>query len=267
MGALTPDLINVMFPVVGIEVYPGGVIVKRSCNPDFQAIKYSHLRGVIAVVNKRSLNRLALLVRSCGVEFKSVITATYGLNFPHSGRIAKAHLNHLIVSLKRRFGPFEYVWIIEFQDRGAPHYHLVTTLPPPTVAERHEFALLWGSISIPGDWMYCQLKEHEGQYVRGKMLGLKMAGYAVHTHKKAWEKLRKRGGAGRYLAKYANKLRQKDVPDFYTNIGRFWGKSKGVKMPEPKYYHGTDDQVRELAATYGRNIQGWKVLPKVILLG
>jgi hypothetical protein len=39
-------------------------------------------------------------------------------------------------------------------------------------------------------------------------------------------------GNGSYICKYLEKSRQKDVPDGFLNVGRFWGSSRGlVPMP------------------------------------
>jgi hypothetical protein len=264
---LTPDQINSMFPVVGIIRYPGGVQVRRSCSLVLSQMRHLHLRGTIDMVSKRSLNRLALLVRSCGVDFKSVWTLTYGVNYPMSGREAKRHLNHFLVQSKRTFGVFEYVWIIEFQQRGACHFHVATTLEPPSAIDRSVFASLWSAISTPYSWLYTSLEDVGGRLVEDQTLLTDRAVYDVHNHRKSWEAIRKKDGIHRYMAKYANKLKQKEVPYFYSDVGRFWGASRGVKLPEGKYYHGSDGDVRALAAAYGRDISSWRVLPKIILLG
>jgi len=219
------------------------------------------------MVSKRSLNKLALLVKSSGVTFTSVMTLTYGVNYPTSGRQAKKNLNHFLVSTKRVFGAFEYVWIIEFQARGACHFHIATTLAPPTSLERSVFADIWKGISTPYSWLYCQVDNVGGRFLEGQTLLTDHAVYDVHSHPKSWEGIRKKDGIQRYFAKYANKLQQKDVPSFYRDVGRFWGASRGVKLPPGKYYHGSDDEVRQVALAYGRDISSWRVLPKIILLG
>lgn len=219
------------------------------------------------MVTSRSMNKLALLVRSCGVEFLSVMTLTYGQNYPMNGRETKKHLNNFLVASRRLWGAFEYVWVLEFQQRGAVHFHVATTLAPPTDAERHEFALVWTRISVPGDWLYCELFDAGGRYIPGQTLGCMLAGYMVHSHHRSWEPIKKLDGVGRYFAKYANKLRQKKPPSFYRDVGRFWGASRGVKMPDGEYLYGTDSQIRDFVELRGRNVETWQVLPKIILLG
>lgn len=263
---LTPEEMNIMFPVVGIIAYPGGVVIRRECNLNLGQLRHLHLRGNISVVNKRSLNNLALLVKSCEVTFTSVMTLTYGGNYPFSGKVAKKHLNHFLVQSKRVFGDYSYIWVLEFQERGAVHFHIATTLPAPTKLQSQQFAEMWLKISLEGDWWYCELLDVGGTFARGQNLSTKLAGYSVHRHPKAWEALRKSDGLGRYMAKYANKLRQKVVPPWYSDVGRFWGASRHIKLPEGKYYSGNEAQVRQALEYGGRNVAHWKVLPRVVLL-
>jgi len=63
------------------------------------------------------------------------------------------------------------------------------------------------------------------------------------------------------------KIRQKVVPPYYRDVGRFWGASKGVALPEGAYFHGNDALVRQVCEAYGRDFSNWEVLPRVILLG
>lgn len=131
MAYFTPEQINSIFPVIGLIAFHGGIVVRRGCNVNLNRRNYSHERKKIYMVSKRSLARLALLVRGSGVQFTSLMTLTYGANYPLSGRIAKKHLNHFLINAKRNFGTFEHIWVLEFQERGAVHFHIACTLPPP----------------------------------------------------------------------------------------------------------------------------------------
>lgn len=193
------------------------------------------------------------------------MTLTYGVNYPMSGRLAKRHLNAFLVAAKREFGPFEYFWVLEFQARGAVHFHLATTLPAPDELQRHAFAKIWVRLTVPVNWEYSQLVEKNGQFYAGQTMGLFLGCYSVHSHPRAWEGVRKDDGMQRYLAKYANKLRQKVVPDWYQDVGRFWGVSRGVRMPEGQPLHGTEKEVRAVLEERGRFVENWEVLPKIVL--
>ena len=267
MSQPTPEQLNSLFPVIGIVKYPGGIQVRRGNYSNFNQAKYLHVRGKQILITSRSLNKLALLVRGSSVMFRSIQTLTYGANYPLSGRIAKKHLNSYLVQSKRLFGPYNYIWILEFQGRGAVHFHIATTLAPPSDLERHGFAKLWQRVSTPYSWWYSSLEIEDENFKLKKELYTDQAVYEVHLSSKSWERVKKDDSLSRYFAKYANKIKQKSVPDFYSDVGRFWGASKGVALPDGEPFWGSDRDVRELAKEFGRDIDHWRVLPKVILLG
>jgi len=264
---MTPEQINSIFPVIGIIAYPGGIVIRRSCNLTLSQVRHSHERGIIALLSKRSLNRLALLVRSSGIKWGSVMTLTYGVNYPLSGKIAKKHLNKFLIYARRKFGDFDYFWVLEFQLRGAVHFHIATTLPEPDLAQIQVFAKLWADISQEGQWSYCKWTNSPETDWTIPVQQTYWNCYQVHAHYKAWEKVREQDGMSRYLAKYANKLRQKQVPEWYRDVGRFWGTSKGVKMPDGDFFYGSESGIRMALASHGRAVDNWRVLPKIVLVG
>ena len=262
---LTSDQLNSYFPVVGIVCYPGGIIVRRQNGLNLRHITWEHKREGIKLLSKRSLIRLALLVRSSGIRWQSVWTLTYGPNYPLSGKTAKRNLNAFLVAAKREFGPFEYFWVLEFQKRGAVHFHIATTLPEPDVFQRASFARIWARIAQPGDWHYCSWPLNPKARSHSQVLGTRQAVERVHSHQKSWEIVREQDGMSRYLAKYANKLRQKEVPAWYRNVGRFWGTSKGVKLPKGEELESEDEHARYLLWLRGRDTHKCEVLPKIVL--
>lgn len=219
------------------------------------------------MVSKRSLARLALLVRGTGIEFRSLMTLTYGANYPLSGRKAKKDLNHFLIASKRAFGSYDHIWVLEFQERGAVHFHIATTLPEPNILQREIFAKIWQEISTPYSWMYCQLEFDGKKFVPGQTLLTDESVREVHMHSKSWEGVRKKDSLHHYFAKYCTKIRQKKVPSWYSDVGRFWAASEGVRLPDGENFHGNEESVRQVALAYGRDLKQWQVLPKIILLG
>lgn len=267
MPYYTPEQINQFFPVIGIRVYNGGVIVKRGCTLNLNQRNYAHERKKITLVSKRSLAKLALLVRGCGITFQSLMTLSYGANYPFSGRIAKRHLNHFLVASKRAFGHYEHIWVLEFQERGAVHFHIATTLPEPNVVQKEIFARIWQEISTPYSWMYCQLDNDGKRFFEGQTLLTDQAVFTHHCSEKAWEKVRKGDSLSHYFAKYTMKIRQKKVPSYYSDVGRFWAASQGVKLPDGENFHGSEENVRLALTLQGRDVKKWDVLPKIVLVG
>jgi len=66
--------------------------------------------------------------------YASFITLTYGLHYP-TDHLSKKHLENFIKRLKRVSPNFQFIWVIEKQKRGAPHYHILTPnyIPKETI--------------------------------------------------------------------------------------------------------------------------------------
>ena len=137
-------------------------------------------------------NRLRRFIDNYFIDFQGMVTLTYGQIWPTDGREVKAHLKAFFERI-RRSGWFEnhsLVWWLEFQERGAPHIHMVVT---------GWLSKVWVSFA----W-------HE------------VSGAPKETATRV-EQLRSADAAGSYAAKYAAKSDQKEVPEGFTNVGRFWG--------------------------------------------
>jgi hypothetical protein len=149
---------------------------------------------------QRLMHNLAKVVRH---ETPLFLTLTYPSSYP-TALESKKHLRRFLKRLKRRFGDvLGYLWKLEFQRRGAPHYHL----------------FLWG---ITGDF---------GAELRGWIAEAWADVCDMHdeNHVKAGtslEKIRKWQGARSYARKYMGKI---DETEREQGIGRVWG--MGGKIP------------------------------------
>ena len=126
-----------------VKVFKRDVQVKFSSinysdfvSPAEDLIRLNQKRGKIRKFSKRSARRLRHLVRNTEDMWKAFITLTYPENFPLNGREVKAHLNAFLQYLRRK--RIKSVWILEFQLRGAPHYHIIVSgqIDKDEVAER-----------------------------------------------------------------------------------------------------------------------------------
>jgi hypothetical protein len=132
------------------------------------------------------------------------ITLTYGQRFP-SAQEAKKHLKNLLQRIRRKFPRASGFWRLEFQQRGAPHFHLMLfDLPYIPVAS---IARAWAAII--GD-EYCNTAS--GQ-IKPPSVQIKL--------------LRGKKQAMYYCSKYMAKVAPagdgsnfNDVP--YLHTGRFW---------------------------------------------
>lgn len=137
-------------------------------------------------------NRMATFIANFRQDFVGMLTLTYPDTYPKDGRIVKAHLRAFTERL-RRAGCLKndsFVWFLEFQQRGAPHFHLLLTGWIPKSIASSAWAQVTG-----GNPLTCT----------------------------RIEALRSPEAAGAYARKYALKSDQKIVPDDYLNVGRFWG--------------------------------------------
>lgn len=122
-------------------------------------------------------------------------------------------------------------------------------------------ARIWARIAERENLQYTSLRDLKMRMSRGAV-------YAVHEHSKAWENIRKRDGAKRYIAKYALKPRQKIVPKRYGDCGRFWGASRDVKPVRRQTIDvtGNAEATEFVAKIMGRSdLAAWDILPKLII--
>lgn len=198
------DIINQVYPVSAVSLYGNALVVKRTAKGKV-SVKRPEVNKV-SRLSRSSLNRLAFTITTTKQKFLSILTLTYE-KIPTNGREVKAQLNHFLTYLRRRFRHhnLEYVWFLEFQKRGAPHFHMLLNISVPIVS-RETILRKW--VDITG----------------GSSKALR-----VTLHKRSWENIRLEDGAKRYAIKYALKPEQKIVPIEYSDVGRFWGTSRGVK--------------------------------------
>lgn len=263
---LTPEDINWFFPIFGVTTYGKILLLHRGSRMPRPKIKKRGNRKKITRISKRSLDRLLFRVSSSGISFTSLLTLTYGQNYPIDGINVKANLNHFIIKMKRSFGGFSYFWFLEFQKRGAPHIHIVTTIPPPDECRRELMATIWSEIAEDGNWYYTEVRPPYKRREAGFGMSTKDAVFRQHRRKEVWSAIRKKDGATRYALKYAAKQHQKIVPKNYQNVGRFWATSRDVSPPRGIEVPMQEHEVRALLHAIGRNFDTWKVLPKIIFL-
>lgn len=159
-------------------------------------------RGKIKSFSARSAARLRRFLRTSVSNYRTLITLTYPHSFPLCGRVAKNHLREFIRRIERHLRDeteaLSVFWCLEFQERGAPHFHLAVNRDfiPHALVSR-----LWYEVVGSDDERHLQ------------------AGTRT-------ERLRSgRHGLCAYFGMYASKVAQKSVPCEYEDVGRFWGVS------------------------------------------
>jgi glycosyltransferase involved in cell wall biosynthesis len=154
-------------------------------------------RKKITGLSQKAQENMLFKARNCE-GFKVLITLTYPAEYPHDGTLVKYHWKRMKQWLTRR--GFQGFWFLEFQKRGAPHYHIFLT----GYVDIKAVQKMWYDVVASGDEKHLR------------------AGVRV-------EKIRMEHCAAAYAAKYAGKREQKEVPADYQNVGRFWGLFGGLK--------------------------------------
>jgi hypothetical protein len=150
--------------------------------------------------SRRRLLRAIGAIQWGAVGSRWFLTLTYPAVFPTDGRECKRHLDIFRRRLCRKYGrPLVLVWKMEFQRRGAVHFHILL----PAVA----------GVALVDFQRWCSQAWYE--VVQSGDAAHLLAGTNVQEAV---------SDCSRYMA-YALKEKdsQNDVPPEFTNPGRFWG--------------------------------------------
>jgi len=190
-----------------VEIYPRSVRVRRPAQvadghqiPDRSG---TTLQGF----SSKSRRNLRFAAVNAYPSLVSQLGLTYHDQWPTDGRESKKHLDNFLRHIRRNYPLIKYLWVMEFQKRNAPHYHIFfSVLPEP--AMHRDLATAWCRITSPGDDDALRFHLHEKNWI-------------------TWEM-----NNANYLAKYLDKDAQKSIPNGYYSFGRFWGNSRDL-VPDP----------------------------------
>ena len=192
-----------------IEVYPATVRIKRPFhgkNPEPPNRAGNEIPGF----SENSRRRLRFLAANSADQIATQFCLTYHDFWPVDGREFKRQLNLFLTRVRQKYPQLAYIWIGEFQTRGAPHAHFYSNLP--VTPENWRFlAETWNHIAEPGNQIHRMFHMHHKNFIPWKM------------------------GTGSYLCKYLDKTHQKAIPDGFRNFGRWWGNSRNLK-PQADLY-------------------------------
>jgi hypothetical protein len=171
--------------------------------------------------------------------WKSMITLTYHNNWPNDYKTAKRQLNAWLQAVRRR--GIDYLWVVEFQVRGAPHYHVWLDREFDNVdtwndfesdgkVERVDNEKSWRPLMKV--WLRVSGQENDKE---AESFGLHKSSYTN------WDVSVK----SNYAAKYASKNIQKGLPSGCKGFGRWWGNSRGMVFETQQYESDTIGDTRE----------------------
>jgi hypothetical protein len=189
-----------------IKVYTDGSLIEVSKNRLSAKVNEDMpTRGKVTGFSKKS--RLRFLKRMGQVnksELPLFVTLTYPAEFPNDKTIYKADLEKFLKRLVYRFPKVAGFWRLEFQKRGAPHYHLLIWGLPYSKAIQKFISYLW----------YMTVKSGDEKHL--------WAGTQV-------QKVRSWRGVMSYASKYMAK-----EMDFGQECGRVWGYFNAGHIPWSK---------------------------------
>lgn len=156
-------------------------------------------RGQITDFSKASRRRLLRLVNQIdkGRTAKPLfLTLTYPAAWPKDPRVWKNHLKAFRERMRRKYGKFPAIWRLEFQKRGAPHFHL----------------LIFAEMDLNRLYLFLSRAWYE---VVGSGDDKHLLAGTQAARVKSWR------GVKSYAAKYMGKLEQ--LQEGVQLTGRFWG--------------------------------------------
>lgn len=157
-------------------------------------------RGEIEVFSAASRYRLFRQLHQ--LEFRTVtfITLTYPNIYPENPRVYKANLKEWRRRFEKVYGKIPAIWRLEFQERGAPHFHVMYL--DMGFVPVYDLCYLWKSVTHTYDMA------HEVNGVDLKLI-------TDNTQQRL---------IAFYLSKYIAKVDSRGQKDAKKNVGRWWGK-------------------------------------------
>lgn len=213
-----------------VQVYKNDIAIKK---PSVAVKNKPGVRSDIFEFSKASARRLSFVCRNSGYKIKSQICLTFHEKCPSDGLELKNMLHTLLMNIRNKYKDnkrakyrdVSYLWCLEFQERGFPHFHLFTSLEPSDKVAFRYIVKSW--LKIIGETKNAKCKWWHNR----------------PENFRAWDL-----GSGSYMIKeYITKAKQKDVPEFFHNVGRFWGCSRSMKPVAVliKMKQGDDDEKKD----------------------
>lgn len=162
----------------------------------------------------KSKARLRFLSTNSGHLLLTQFCMTYQNIYPLNGTELKKHLHLFLVRLRKLRPDLLYIWIAEFQTRGAPHFHLFTNLER-NHQNRRMLAELWNDVADKGNRSHLAFHLHHRNFINWEMK------------------------YGNYLCKYLDKAHQKCIPETFHDMKRWWGNSRNL-LPDPEVMTAAD---------------------------
>lgn len=186
------------------------IVAEFSPQGDYMALRYfgrkvknaKHERGVVKAFSFRSRSRLMKKISQLNRDVIPVfVTLTYPSVFPENFEEYKYHVHKFLIYLFRKFPSAGVIWKMEFQQRGAAHFHLLI------------FNVAVGELSlfVPECWFRIA-GNADPDHLRWHL------GLLGNGNKHCVQEIRSWHGVKSYASKYFVKMDEST-----DKTGRFWG--------------------------------------------
>ena len=160
--------------------------------------------------SKHSRRRLFSLITSLDYEAYGkpiFVSATWHEDIPDNQQDIKTFLDKFHKRLKRNLPSFHLIWKLEYQKRGAPHFHFVL-FPLDSSVDFNDIKI---NQNIYFAWL--DLKKCKCAHCKLHMLSISPLNDFVHTMI--------------YISKELGKITQNEQ---HHNLGRIWGSSRSMRI-------------------------------------
>ena len=199
-------------------------------------------RGDIQVFSAGSRYRLFRLLHQITFDKVTFMTLTYPDAFPTEPRIYKANLKEFHRKFEVEYPGIRGVWRLEFQERGAPHYHIMWLDWQPD--DDGKVGWMWKSTCHTWDMAH-------------ELLGVNVRIITDSTQQAL---------IAFYMAKYIAKVDGREIKDDDRKCGRWWGKWNLVD-PTPMECEITDwaaERITSFALSCRVGRSGWEPIDRTL---
>jgi len=221
----------------GVTIYEGGNLVQLRV-PKFKSkITYDEGRnrgkiGEFSYKSRQRMMRKQAMIDQRAAGLPVFLTLTYPEEWAGDAKEWKIQLHHFKVCMVQRFKDVWGLWKMEFQKRGAPHFHLMLWGLPKIEGTEHvrKGKLCWRvlpGLSRPEDLTVFNWLNETWYRIVGSEDEKHLAAGINLEPVQSWR------GVTSYVSKYLGKTAGGEfVPVEHT--GRFWGVIQGHKWPVTK---------------------------------
>lgn len=109
-------------------------------------------RGSVRTFSDDSRSRMMLAANRLPDGVHLLVTLTYPAIFPEDIGVVRGHRRAFFMRLRRAYPAAVVLWKLEFQRRGAPHYHLIVANSGASVGQMREWVRrAWYEVVASGD--------------------------------------------------------------------------------------------------------------------